>query len=131
MEGCSIMNNSAASSVGFGGAIFLTGVGSSLRVLDSMFGGNTAGAGAVVVSFLLGTPGGAIVFSNCSFVRNIADNTGGVFWGSHSVSMSDSLFVGNEAINGEVGVIYAVSPQNNPYWFGNNLPLQDVCLFVC
>ena len=69
-------NNSADK---FGGAIFLKDVGSSLRVRDSMFGGNRAGKGAVFVPFFMGT--GAIVFSNCSFVRNIADSQEGVFWG--------------------------------------------------
>ena len=162
VNGCSFTNNesngvsSTDTAIGSGGAIYVSGTGTTANVLDSTFTNNTAtSGGAISVSgvsnlyitdskFIANTTtknGGAITISNGNlflngdnlFIENIAGTNGGAIYLSNSSNLQvneGSIFDGNAATNGSGGAIYMTRTRGTDPETEKNTVYLDGATFV-
>jgi predicted outer membrane repeat protein len=91
-----------------GGAIFLTGEQHNVRVIETVFDSNYSASGQGGAASL---GGDSVLFSSCTFTKNVAEPSsaargGAVYTRAATFKFANCTFVGNEAGSGKGGALF-------------------------
>ncbi|WP_405306898.1 Ig-like domain repeat protein [Methanobrevibacter sp.] len=122
IDNCTFIDNVAELD---GGAVYLWSNDAEVTVSDSEFIGNNASYGGAIENEGLGD----LVVDGSTFVENTASLAGGAIISSGSTSVSDSVFIDNEA-PGDTNAIYLWYPDATLELSNNTITGSDVQIFV-